>query len=1794
MKSPGTLLLIVFLFLVATSFGQNDRKYQIRLQSGTIEPTANISSSKIKSLDRSLTRSGNKALVLVQFETMPDQSRREQLRKAGVELQEYVSGNAYTAIVRGALSADVLKRTGARAVVELNATQKIQQSLGRGRIPTWAARGEGRVELWISFANGFTEAEVRKELEDRKFEISDTRYKEQRILGVVVKNNEIEKLAGLPFIEYVQPVPAPDQILNEKSRVNSRANILQSSLPGGRNLTGSGVVLGVGDDGTPIQHIDLSGRYYNHSFASGGAHGVHVMGTMAGAGIRDERYTGYAPKARFVAQIFSNILTLTPHYISDYGMVITNNSYGNVVDDCETFGVYDLYSRVVDQQLVQYPSLMHVFAAGNSGTAICNNYPAGYGAVLGGYQSSKNSIAVGNTWELGQIANGSSKGPVADGRIKPEITAQGANVFSTYLGNNYISNSGTSMAAPAVSGGLALIYERYRQLNGGANPEAALAKALLLNGAKDMGNPGPDYTYGFGWMNLERSVKMLEDGRIFKSSLSQGTTNTHSITIPAGVHASALKVMLYWVDPPAQPLAASTLQHDLDLVVKTPNANAVLPFILDPSPQNVLTNATRGVDRVNNIEQVVIENPQSGTYQIEVAGHRIGGSSPQSYVVVYDILEKGFQLTFPIGGERFAGGDSLYISWDKMGDAAGNMSLEFSTDNGTTWQLISNAINASQSHFLWFVPDGLATAEAKIRLTQQGETTNATSETFTILDVPVLSLDAVQCDGYFAFNWTPVPGATSYEVMITAEGDMRTVGFTTANNYTINALSRDTQYFATVRPWMGTTYGRRAPALTRTPSAGTCAGSISNGDLRAVGITAPLSGRLETGRVLTANTIIRVNFKNLDDVAFSGVIPGGYQINDGPIVTANVNFANVAAGASTNYTFSTTANLSAPGTYRIKAWLSHPLDPVSANDTVTLEVRQLENPEINLDTDFLENFESSPAQTHTRRQIGLIGLDRFDFIPSTVHGRLRTYVSGGMAASGDKAITMDVARVWSTDNIDSLTGTFNLKSHDANTEDIRLDFNYMHHGQLAHVANKVWVRGNDGNAWLPVYDLFQNQEAPGVYKKTESLEISDLLAANGQQFSSSFQIRWGQAGRNNATDPKNSGGYTFDDIHLYKVTDDIQLKEILSPITSSCALNTNAPIIVRVRNSANNPINNIPVSFRINDGAIINETISVIAANSTVDYEFNQKGNFSQIATYKLETWVSLASDNFKDNDTARSTIRNLPVVNQFPYLQDFETGENYWFADGKNSSWEFGTPASVKIKTAASGNNAWKTTLSGNYNDLEHSYLYSPCFDISGMTSPMLSFSTALDIEDCGTALCDGAWVEYSTDGINWNILGNRGEGKNWYDKNFSTGHVWAVQNYTNWHVASIPLPTGYNNLRIRFVMKSDPYVSREGIAVDDIHIFDLQSKIFETSAASGDKIELPVSGNNWVEFRQGNEVVAAIHPRQQDLGNTSAQAYLNKDDVRSYNNAYYLDRNIVVQSSLVRLSDSVDVRFYFTDKEVEQLRSANGCANCPKVVSAYTLGISQYTDNMKAHENGTVDDNTGTNWQWVPPGSVRIVPYDSGYYAAFRVNRFSEFWLSAAPLGESPAPSVVLGLFTATKRANNEVAVDWRTDQEYNMDYYEVEVARGNDAYTGNEFEVLSHTASSGNSGTATDYQYVDTEPGKTGVRYYRLKMVDFDGGVSYSEVRAVYISSEMQWQVYPNPTTGASWIVFQSDEGEKIQVVVYDINGKRVLQKDFIATGFVQKMDFDLSGIAGSGMYLVEAIGSRERKVFKLVKR
>jgi len=1788
---PNPTTLLAALLFAGTCFAQERSSFTIALRSGNFIPEKDISAERVAKFNQAAARSGIPKYVLIQFDELPGESVRHALDGAGIQLLEYVPENAYTATIKGNINNELLARTKVRALIELKPEQKMSPQLLAGNYPLSALRMPGKLELWISYPQTITEQEVAKELTALGMEIIPTPYSRYRIMSVRIPGERLNELAGLSYIDYVQSAPGTDVELNNKSRVLSRANVLQSAAVGGRNLRGEGVTIGIGDNGSLLQHLDFTGRLIDRAGNTGGSHGTHVGGIAAGAGLIQEKYAGYLPKATIIGQTFSGILSYSPAYVQDHGMVITNNSYGNVVDDCTTFGVYDLYSRVMDEMAFLLPELQNVFAAGNSGAYACASYPATYKTVLGAYQSAKNVISVGSETELGVLHSSSSRGPVADGRIKPEIVAQGVSVVSTYPVNIYGLNTGTSMASPAVAGGLGLLYQRYRQLHANANPSNALMKALLCNGATDIGNPGPDYFYGFGQMDLLRSVTMLENNNYFQSSVNQGSTQTHTVSIPAGSNIAQLKVMLYWNDAAAAMLSSKTLVNDLDLEVSTPSGTTVLPLVLDTIPSNVGNNATQKADHINNIEQVVINNPTAGSYTFTVKGTTIPAGGGYNYFLVYDTLPVSSTLTYPMGGEHFSAGDSIYINWESYGNPSNSFTLQYSNDGGATWPVtIASDVPANQRQYKWFVPAG-ATSQARVRLTRNGTELQSASNNFVVLGTPVVSLSSVQCEGYIAVNWTAIADATDYEVMMLRGDEMVSVAVTEATSCTISGLSKDSAYWVAVRARINGNPGWRSAAITRQPNTGTCTGSISNNDLKIDAIISPdKSGRRFTSATLSSTVNIKITIKNLDDAPTTGNIPVSYIIGTSPAVSETIINPAIAARGTYTYTFTTTANMSAVGSYPLTVTVSYPGDPVTANDTLTKVYKQLDNPALDLATDLVDNMEGAPVQSYTSAQTGLTGLDRYDFKGSGIYGRIRTFVNSGIAYSGNRAITLDAARYTPGGTIDSLTATFNLQSYDAATDDIRLDFQFKQHGQAQHAANKVWIRGSDTGPWIEAYDLFANQGAPGVFKQSSSIELRSLLIANSQNFSSSTQVRWGQWGEMLTADNESAAGYTFDDVHLYRVNDDIRMVMVDTPVVASCGLNGNVPVKVIVKNSAAATVNNIPVRMQVDGGVVISETIPSIPGNTTITYSFSATANMASPGRHTLKTWVAYASDSYKQNDTATIDLINSPIIASFPYLQNFETDDGYWYAAGTRSTWQYGTPVSPRISKAASGTKAWKTSLYGNYNDGELSYLYSPCFDISGMTNPTLSLSLALDLEDCGSTLCDGAYVEYSADGQSWTRLGAAGQGTNWYNKNYGGSQLWNVQNYTRWHVATIPLPTGLKRLRIRFVMRADPYTSREGIAVDDIHIYDKQFDIFDGTPSSNPVTQPAVNGNNWLHFTDAGSVIASINPAGQDLGSTVARTYINTAAIRNAYNQYYHNRNITIKPTQTALSDSAVVRFYFTDQETEQLLNATGCDLCSKPVSAYELGVSKYTDPDKTLENGSLTDDINGSWYFIR--NAAKVPYGKGYYAEFRVKGFSEFWLNNEVPDKNMVSSIELTGFTATK-INTDVRLDWTTASEINSSYYDIELAKGNTAASQQAFAPIARVSSE-NRPIGSTYTFTDKENNKTGVRYYRLKMVDINGDFNYSEVRPVVFDEEMSWQLYPNPSKGIFNLICQAPVGERIDIRIHDINGRQVGRAQQQATGFVQKIPVDLSPAHfAQGVYLLEVSAGKSKSSFRMVK-
>jgi hypothetical protein len=1780
----GTLLLSSSLLLA-----QN--KFSIALRNGAISPEANIRQSFVDSFNKKAVRVNNKSFAVLQFENIPTDQTRKTLLANGIELLDYVSGNAYSATIRGDLKTAGLLGAQVRSVVELSAQQKMNVHFAKGIIPAWAVKTPGTVDVWISFPKTFTVGEVTDQLRKLNMEVLSIDKQSYRILSLRLAGSRLTELASLPFVEYVQPAPPADQPLNFRSRYGSRANLLNASIAnGGKGLNGEGVVIGVGDNADIQTHVDFTGRLINRAPLAVSAHGTHVSGTIGGAGNINEMYRGYAPKATLISQAFSGILVNAPTYIKDYGMVITNNSYGDVIE-CDYYGTYDLTSRLLDQMAFDFPNLENVFAAGNSGTAVCTPFAKGYRTVIGGYQTAKNVITVGATNDSGAVADFSSRGPVKDGRIKPDIAAMGQWVASTWPTNIYSYNNGTSMAAPAVSGGLALLYQRYRQLNGGANPKNGLMKAILCNGASDRGNAGPDFQYGFGWMNLLRSMEMLEANHYFIANATNGATNAYTIPVPA--NTAQVKIMLYWNDPAASLISSKTLVNDLDLQVVGPSGSTVLPKVLDTAVANVGNVATTGVDHLNNMEQVVINNPASGTYTIKVAGTAITQNPSQEYFVVYDAVPVQLKITAPAGGEGLAPSTSIHdlmkISWEANGFSAGTANLEFSTDNGATWSTVDSNIDINRTVYTWWVPD-VATSQALVRITKNGTGESSTSLPFTIVKQPVVTLAAIQCEGYINMNWTPVTGATDYEVMMLQGDEMKTVATTSGNTYTFSGLSKDSTYWVTVRARVNGKGGRRSLAISRQPNTGNCSGAISDNDLKAEAILAPRSGRKYTATQLSASSVVSVRIKNLDD-APAAAFDVKYSINGGPWITENVT-TPIAGGAAYTHNFATTADLSATGNYKIVAVVKNAAaDPVSANDTAVVVVKNLDNQPLDLSAPFVDNLETATVNTYQKDTIGLEGIERYDFTPSAAFGRARTFINSGIAYSGSRAISLDVDRFTPAGSINYLYGSFNLSNYNALVNDLRLDFQFLNHGQGNNAANKVWIRGNDAQPWVEAYDLDSSQNQPGFYKRTESIQLSDLLASAGQNFGTSFQVRWGQYGQLPATDKENGAGYTFDDIRLYQVFNDLQMKSIDTPAAATCGLTNATAIKVAIRNNSSTALNNIPVRYRINGGSWITEMLPSIAGKTAIQYTFAATADLSALGSYTIQTVVDLPADNFRDNDTLSTVVRNSPLISSFPYLENFETGDGYWYAGGKLSTWEYGTPSSNRINRAASGFGAWKTRLQGHYNDGETSCLYSPCFDITGMTAPTLSFSVALDIEDCGGTLCDGAWVEYSADGISWTKLGTAGSGTNWYNKKSS--QLWSTQNYYYWHVATTALPAGLNRLRLRFVLSADAGVNREGIAIDDIHIYDNTMGIYD-SVTMTTPVTQPLSGNKWVDFTSNGKLIASVHPKGQNLGNTAVQAYIFNDSIRYNNNQYYHGRNITIKPAATALTDSVTVRFYFLDRETDSLIKANNCSTCSPLTTAYELGVTQYSDPSPSFENGSLLDNQQGLWNYIQPDRVAKVPFDKGYYAEFKVKDFSEFWLNNGGFEHNTPLPLKMMDFTAQKANTNNVLLNWKVGSETNVDHYEVELARTDAEVVAGQFVKIGEVKSEGNTTSVRNYSFTDAEPDKYGLRYYRLKIVNADGSFMYSPIRTVAFDDAVLWQVFPNPSKGNFYLIYQLANAERLQANVFDTKGRLVKEFHATANGFSQKLEIDLSGNNfAAGMYLLQIKAGDKVQAFKLHK-
>lgn len=1751
----------------------------VHFRNGILPTGRNIRNGSLRKDSLKTAHYNKKYYVLVQFDQLPDSAAKVAMAGAGLHLFDYVSDRTWLAALRDSFSIDELNRFAVSSVSRMPAAFKLHRRLQQD--PANYIGGTDKL-LAISYFGDISDQEVRKGIEATGVHIVPEKIQPPHMLFVSATGvSSLQKLAALPYVSYIAPQPMKSKTLNYDNRATHGADALAAPTTG-RGLFGDGVVVGVGDDSDPYTHADFSGRLIERFASTVNDHGTHTSGTVGGGGIVNPRYQGMAPHATIVSQYFSDILSNASTYIQDYNMVLTSNSYTNYDYGCDNDGEYDGLSYYTDAQLYSNAYLLHNFASGNDGDYTCSPYTQQrFGTVKSGFQAAKNALTIGNIDNINNyVINGfSSAGPVNDGRLKPEVVAGGTNIFSTLPYNNYGEETGTSMSCPTVAGSLALVVQRYRQLHATANPPAILLKALACNTATDLGNPGPDYIFGFGSLNVKAAVESMEGVQYGFASVNTGSSVPATINVPANTRQ--LKVMLYWADYPAAPFTASALVNNLDLTVTDPASALHHPLVLNPAAAHVNDPAIEGVDNLNNIEQVVINNPSTGSYHVNIQGTSVP-AGPQTFVLVWQYVKSNIDLLYPYGGENIVPNNWEVVRWNANDGGTTPFTVALSYDGGGTWTTLSNNVPGNSTNYFWWVPTNSPyTNQGIIRVTRNGTGAFVQSSLpFTIMNQPVVTI-ANPCQGYARLTWSPVPYATGYDIMKLTGSTMQKVAVAIDTTFLLGSLNRDSTYWLAVRAVNGSTPGQRSIAVNITPAGpanGVCALSALDNDYTVDSLIGPGSGRMYTSSVLGTGVPVKIEIKNLGTIPSGSTFTMSYSINGGAPVTETAPVV-IPGGGAYDYTFTNKPDLSAAGAYTLQTWVSYPGDPQHGNDTVTTMVKQLSNAPITLNPSYTESFESSAAGTYYSPARGFTGLDRVDFFASNGNGRARTFVNTGLAHTGNRYITLDQTHASTVTSADSLITTFNLGAY-TSSDQIWLDFYYRNQGNdSTRGANLVWLRGNDQSGWLPVYTLDTTADNIGVYQPSAHIDVTGILknASPPQSVSTSFQIKFGEEGYTSANSVTPDGtlddGYIFDDIKLSLSANDIGISSLVSPaIANTCALSGTQAITIKVKNYGNSTASNVPVTWSVNGTTGPVETITSIPAHDSVLYTFSQTADMSGYGSYTITAWLHSSGDTYSANDTLTPvTIHTQPLISAFPYLEGFENSDGHWYTGGLNSSWQWGAPSGTVINKAANGNNCWKTNLSGDYNNSEQSYLYSPCFDLSGLTSPVLSFSHVFQTEDdCD---CDYHWVEYSTDGVSWTKLGATGSGVNWYDN--AIRQAWQLSD-TSWHVSSFDIPVNAPKVSFRIAMKSDEATTYEGVGIDDIHVFDKAAIYAGPTLVSG--MVQPVSGTAWVDFDAGGHRVASINANGQDLGATTVKVYINTAPVRNDGARYYLDRNIVIQPSNKPISD-VSVRYYFLDSEVDTLVHATGCTGCTTIANAYQAGVTQYSSSVAAEEDGSLANNiSGIYTFHQPHQEVTVIPYDNGYYAEYTVSGFSEFWIS----NSGPSPNIPLPLnllnFTAVK-SGNDALLQWSTSQDPQLNRFVIEKSTD-----GTVFSPLDSTKAITDNDSTHFYQYTDTHL-QSGSNYYRLRMIDTDAQFTLSPVRTVNEAGTAMISIYPNPVQNGTLYINSSVNCRHIRLT--DVSGKILLDRE--TQGYQQTIPME--NIA-RGIYLLIVntdTGATVQKVF-----
>jgi subtilisin family serine protease len=897
---------MVLLFTLLTLFSSAQKSDFLRFKTGDVLLENNVENFIKNPNYQSLELINNSYYRIIQFAKIPTSAQKSFLKEKGIELLNYLPDNAFYASININADLNELKLNGAVSLVKVESSYKLNSVLASKKYPEWAMITNNKIEISGIYYSNISEDLIFERLKSKGVEIVIAN--ESKVVRFRVKVSNLEEIYSQPEFYYFEEKSMPGEPEATRDVTNHRSNTLATEYNGGLKYDGTGITLMLQDNSILNQHIDYTGRFTNQNATQTGDHGEHCGGIIAAAGNLDPKGKGMANGAEVLVYSPTNTnFNSVPALVASNDLTITSKSYGD-----GTNAGYTALASQLDQQVRQYPQLIHVFSAGNSGS--------GWSTITGGHKQGKNVLACGNVTSVDGIASSSSRGPALDGRIKPDICAVGTSVYSTIDPNNYGFKTGTSMACPGVAGTLAQLYHGYKTLNGGVNPNAALIKGAVLNTADDLGNNGPDFIYGWGRINARRAYDLIENNNYLNATISQGGNNTHNIVVPSGT--TQLRVMVYWSDYEGAASAAPALVNNIDMQIIDPSLTSFNPWVLNPANQGAA--ATTGVDNLNNMEQVTIDNPAAGSYIINVDGTAIP-QGPQEYYVVYEFIQDEVVLTYPIGNEGFAPGDLEILRWDSYGNT-GTFDLDYSTDNGGSWSSIATNQGSAFRYFPWTVPSTVS-GEVLVRVTR-GTLTSTSDAVLSIIPTPTnLSVDWV-CVDSLQLSWSSVSGATGYEVSQLGIKYMDSVGVSSTNSIVLHGTnSTQIDWFSVRSLGPNNARGERAYAIEKSPGTFGCP----------INIDASLANLAPADNVVllscissTLNVSISINNEGLNPISN---IPLHYSLN-GQTAVNEIYTGTIAPGGIFNYTFTNTA-VPVAGNNSLLVWVDISGDGNNTNDSIS-------------------------------------------------------------------------------------------------------------------------------------------------------------------------------------------------------------------------------------------------------------------------------------------------------------------------------------------------------------------------------------------------------------------------------------------------------------------------------------------------------------------------------------------------------------------------------------------------------------------------------------------------------------------------------------------------------------------------------------------------------------------------------------------------------------------------------------------------------------------------------------------